>query len=61
MLCKIDSKEIVEKEFILNNEPKRLKMTAPAAIYMLLKEYNVAFNEEMFKDTYKIENIDDVF
>lgn len=61
MFCKIDSKEIVEKEFILNNEPKRLKMTAPVAIYMLLKEYNVAFNEEMFKSTYKIENVDDVF
>lgn len=61
MFCKFDKNEVVEKEFILNNEVKRVKMSAPMALFMLLKEYRVQFNEALFKSMYTIKDVDNVF
>ena len=61
MLSLIDSNEVVEKEFLVKDKPVTLKLSGPVAIYLLLKEYDVKFNEEMFKEMYNISGIDGVF
>lgn len=54
MLSKFNNHEIVTKEFKSGDKFVSKTVTAPVAVYLLLKEYGVLFNEELFKETYGI-------
>lgn len=59
LLNVFNKKEKVEKEFIgRGGEVHRFSLTAPEAVFLLLKENKVEFNEALFLDMYEIDFID---
>lgn len=53
-LQRFNTKEIVEKEILVDDVPTIVKMTSPEAVYFLLREYDVSFDEEKFKEDYNM-------